>query len=88
MMETPLQSGGLKWYPENDEISLNIPELNFSKKNRGKKPEGEKRKIPEKITKRDCISKIAEIFDPTGRVTPITAGFKIDIKQLTLRKLD
>ena len=40
------------------------------------------------MTKRNCISKIAEIFDPTGRVTPLTSRFKIDINQLTLRKLD
>ena len=29
---------GMKWYPKNDVVSLNIAPLNFSKKQRGKKP--------------------------------------------------
>ena len=28
---------GIRWYPKDDLLSLNIGELNFSKKNRGKK---------------------------------------------------
>ena len=43
--------------------------------------------MPEKLTKRDCVSRVAEIFDPIGRVTPLTSGFKIDINELTLRNL-
>ena len=43
--------------------------------------------MPGKLTKRDCVSRVAEIFDPIGRVTPLTSGFKIDINELTLRNL-
>ena len=80
--------GGLKWFPKDDFISLNIPEINFSKKNRGKKAKEMIGKIPEKITRRDCVSKVAEVYDPLGKVTPIVAGFKIDLSQLTMRQLD
>ena len=31
---------------------------------------------------RDCVSLVAQIFDPTGRLTPIITGFKLDISQL------
>ena len=36
----------------------------------------------------DCVSKIAEIFDPTGRAAPIVASFKIDRSDLTKMKID
>ena len=80
--------GGLKWFPKEDLISINVSELNFAKKNRGRKPQDRKGIIPEKITKRNCVSKVAEIFDPLGRVTPLTSGLKLDLNELTLRKLD
>ena len=40
--------GGLKWFPKEDCISINIGELNFAKKYRGKRAENFK--IPEKLT--------------------------------------
>ena len=73
---------GLKWFPEVDEISLDITELNFSKKFRGKKvltKDGDK--IPEKLTRRQCVSKVAEIYDLTGKMTPITAMMKYDLQE-------
>ena len=30
---------------------------------------------------------MAEIFDPTGRITPLTASMKLDICELTIRQL-
>ena len=80
--------GGMKWYPKEDEVSLNISEMNFGKRHRGKISLAEIGKIPEKLTKLDCVSKVAEIFDPTGRAAPIIAGFKSDRSVLTDRKLD
>ena len=29
-----------------------------------------------------------EIFDPLGKVTPITCGFKLDVNELSRKKLD
>ena len=80
---------GMKWYPENDELQLDISELNFSKKLRGKKKEVENsNQIPSKLTRRHCVSKVAEIFDLTGRITPITACMKLDLHELVQRNLD
>ena len=44
--------------------------------------------IPDKFTRRDCASKVAEIFDLLGKFTPIIAGLKLDLRELTLRGLD
>lgn len=79
---------GLKWFPKGDFISLNVKELNFNKKVRGKKSHDNEGVIPLNLTKRDCVSKASEIFDPTGKITPITAGFKLDISVLHQRSID
>ena len=79
---------GMKWYSKDDELSLKGPDLNFGKKNRGRKSLDVVDDIPERLTRRDCVSKVAEIFDPTGRITPLTSGLKLDLNQLTLRNLD
>jgi hypothetical protein len=80
--------GGLKWYPKEDVVCLNIPEVNFGKKIRGRKSVEKVGIIPEKLTKLDCVSKVAEVFDPFGRAAPITSGFKIDRSTLTALNLD
>ena len=64
---------GLKWFVKSDEISLNISEINFAKKVRGKKPSKATNIIPAKLTRRHCASKVAEVFDLTGRVAPLIA---------------
>ena len=46
--------GGLKWFPEGDFLYININELNFTKKIRGRKPTVGIGIIPENLTKRDC----------------------------------
>ena len=80
--------GGFKWYPQEDDVSLNIPELNFGKRYRGKRSLAEIGKIPTDLSKLDCVSKIAEIFDPRGMAAPIIAGFKSDRSVLTERKIE
>ena len=44
--------------------------------------------IPSKLTRRHYASKVAEIFDLTGKVSPITASMKMDLQELVHRKLD
>ena len=73
---------GLKWFPKGDFIKMNISEINFAKKERGRKPLHKKGCIPDKLTKRDCVSRVAEVFDPSGRVAPILSGMKLDISDL------
>ena len=78
---------GAKWYPKEDFITLDIKELNFAKKYRGKRI-AEETSIPEKLSRRNCVSKVAEIFDMTGMLTPLTAAMKLDFHELVKRKLD
>ena len=74
---------GALWDPESDFIQLNIKELNFNKKKRGKKLVTEDSgTIPEKLTKRMCASKVGEVFDLTGRIAPLVAQFKLDLSKL------
>jgi len=48
---------GMKWFVKSDMLSLNIGELNFGKKSRGKKPSDKLNVIPTKLTRRHCASK-------------------------------
>ena len=67
---------------------LNLGDLNFSKKLRGRKARGELGQIPETFTRRDCVSRVSEVFDPLGKVSPILGGMKIDLHDLISRELD
>ena len=86
--EKSVTVAGMNWFSKNDLISLNITSLNFSKKHRGKKTENLNNVIPEKFTRKDCAGRVGEVFDLIGRFTPITAGFKLDLSELSLRGLD
>ena len=79
--------GGLKWFPKEDLLAINVGEVNFAKKYRGRKT-GNITKVPEKLTKRICVSKLGEVFDLLGRAAPLISGMKLDISELHLRKLD
>jgi len=80
---------GMTWFPKDDLLSLDIGELNFAKKQRGKKPTGlSVGVIPSKLTRRHCVSKVSEIFDLTGKVTPLTAAMKLDLHNLVTLKLN
>ena len=78
---------GMSWQPEADLISLNIPEVNFHKKNRGVKPPNSiAANDPSSIetlceslplmTRRHVVSKIGEFYDSTGIAEPIKAHYK------------
>ena len=76
-----------EWYPEEDHVSLDVSELNFAKKVRGKKPIAIK-EVPINLTRRQCVSKVAELYDITGKITPITAAMKMDLHHLVDRGID
>ena len=80
--------GGMKWFAKSDELSLNIDELNFTKKSRGKKPAATTNIVPERLTRRHCASKVAEVFDLTGKVSPLVAAMKLDLQEIVKRRLD
>ena len=75
------KSINVAWFPKDDYIMFNSEAINFAQKVRGRKLEN-KTGLPENLTMRDCVSLVAQVFDPTGRLTPIIAGFKLDISQL------
>ena len=72
---------GMIWYSKLDQMSLNIKDLNFAKKKRGRKSTLTLGVVPEELTRRDCVEKVAEVF-------AITAGLEMDLRDLTRRKLD
>jgi hypothetical protein len=77
---------GLKWYSKEDKISINVPESKFAKKfSESFKMSG---KFSGKLTRKNCASRVGEIYDPIGRVTPLTSGLKLDLHDLVLKKLD
>ena len=80
--------GGMKWFVKEDKLSINIGDLNFAKKQRGKKPSNMINVIPKQLTRRHCSSKVSEIFDLTGKIAPIVASLKMDLQELVSRKLD
>ena len=86
--DNSINVAGLKWFPKLDLLLLNVSDLNFSKKHRGKKKESFTGILPGKFTRRNCAGRAAEVFDLVGRFTPITAGIKLDLNELCLRGLD
>ena len=73
---------GHKWYSEEDTIALRKIEMDFTSK-KGRKKDDSDSKIPERLTRRHCACKVAEVYDLIGRITPIVAEFKLDLRILT-----
>ena len=84
---TTISIAGMSWQPKDDVVSLDVKQVNFAKKCRGRKKD-EIYKVPENLTRRHCTAKVAEIFDLTGMLTPIVATMKLDLHDLVLLKLD
>ena len=71
---------GIKWFPKEDVLNLNIRDQNLSvTKRKASKSE---------LTRRSCASRVGEIFDLNGRFAPLIAEFKLDLHELCTRKLD
>ena len=78
----------MKWHPKLDLLSLDIGDLNFGKKIKGKRAPNLEVLILDKFTCRDCAGKVAEIFDLLGKFTPINAGLKLDLSELSKKNVD
>ena len=85
--DSSVNVAGMKWFPKEDLLALDIGELNFAKKEHGKKPVQHQNIIPSKLTRQNCVSKVTEIFDLTGKITPITAAVSMDLHTLVKRGL-
>ena len=57
--EASIIVAGMRWFPKEDLVSLNISELSFAKKCRGKNPSQKQNIIPANITRRHCVSKVS-----------------------------
>ena len=83
--------GGFSWWPEVDSIQVKVPELHFGKKARGKLAVGTEvfegsfadlnKFVPKDLTRRQVVSKYAEVFDFIGKWVPVTAAMKHDIRR-------
>ena len=82
---------GLMWAPEEDILRLDIKELYFGKSKRGVLPELVVGDVTEALkrnfTRRNCLGKVAGIFDPAGLATPVTSRLKLDLHDLCLENL-
>ena len=74
------------WYSREDTVALNVKDLNFARKRRGRKTTVIS-EVPSKLTRRQCASKAGELFDFTGMFTPMIAAIKLDLHELVTRKL-
>jgi len=83
---------GYKWEPKEDVLRLGLSELNLNKRVRGaKKPnefpvsthqDAERLLQPIQLSRRQVVSKIAEIFDPVGLWEPIKLNLKLMASEL------
>ena len=85
--DSSVNVAGMKWFPKKGLLALNIGELNFAKKQHRKKAVQHQNIIPSKLTRQNCVSKVARIFGLTGKTTPITAAMKMDLHTLVKRGL-
>ena len=84
---------GMTWFPKGDFFKLNIQSLHFSKKKRGRFPSNMvkfedttgisvEEFTPEKITRTNCTSVTARIYDIQGLLAPLTLKLKSDLRTL------
>ena len=90
--------GGMIWSPVLDTLSVKIPPLHFGKKIRGKINIGTQifdgsfkdleKFVPEKLSRKQVVSKMASIFDPFGKYVPLTGGMKVHMRLAVLETSD
>ncbi len=90
--EGKLAVGGYNWDSLRDTISLRVPIIHFSKKNKGKVGntvaifEGNSKKeleefTPKDITFRQVTGRLASLFDVRGIVSPLTSDMKLLLRE-------
>ena len=80
-IDKSINVSGMKWYSREDFLSLKIGDQRFGKKVRGKRPP-EKYFKTDGFSRTDCAARVGEIFDLPGRFAPLTAGFKLDLRDI------
>ena len=85
--EASINVAGMRWFPKENLLLLEISELDFAKKCRGKKPSQQQNIIPANITRSHCVSNVSEIFDLTVKITRIATIMKLGLHTLVKRGL-
>ena len=82
---------GYTWWPVEDKVGIAIKPLFFGKMKRGKTPGpvvGDvQQALRQNFDRRTLTGKAAEVFDPIGLTTPITARFKMNLSEIVSLKL-
>ena len=90
--QTNIRLVGMVWNSDQDTIELDIKPLYFCKAKRGKVPElvqGDVKAAQGKVfTRRTLTGKLAGVLDPLGVLTPLTAGWKLDLRRVSMLGLD
>ena len=85
---------GFTLYPVADIFWLNISSLFIGKKRRGQIPKdiavfdgkmSMEQFVPFKLTRHKVTSIVARIWDPLGKLTPLTVRFKRDLRSKKIR---
>ena len=72
------EEGG-RWLSKSDHLMLNVGDLNSSQKIRRRKAQGQITQISENFTGHDYVSRVFEVFDPLGEVSPTLRNMKINL---------
>ena len=78
---------GSKWLSKEDRLRLCCGELIFGKRNQGKRSCSKVEVVPVKFSRKECAGNVAGIFDLRGNVAPIVGGLKLNLRELSMRKL-
>ena len=80
------------WYTKMDLLEIPLPQLHFSNRSRGRLVVGTKiydgsinmdSFVPSQLTRRQIVSKYSSIYDPAGKLIPITTSLKLDVRLAT-----
>ena len=66
-----------------DGVSIHVAGMKWYTKRKGRKVH--QKGIPAILTRCHCVSKVAEIYNLAGKLTPLTACLKIDLHKLVKR---
>ena len=89
-----VEIGGMIWWSQLDSLMVKIPQLFFAKKSRGRIAAGTQifdgtfedlnKFVPDKLTRRMVVSKFSSLYDPLGKLCPVTAAMKAHMRRAVM----
>ena len=93
-----LDVGGMTWNSQLDTMMVKIPPLHFGRKSRGRLVIGTETFegsfadldafVPQFLTRRQIVSKFASLYDPYGKLVPVSAAMKVHLRMAVLETED